>query len=175
MKIDTRLPARYNSDMDIEIIRKNIKNMHLSVQPDGRVRVTAPYAVSRKSIEDFVRSNSSWIENKRSSLPKPVSDGQKALLKEKAAVFFSKWENLTGLECTSWQIRDMKSRWGSCSVKSKKIRLALNLANYPDECLEYVILHELAHIKIPNHSKEFKDFLTHWMPDWRERQKKLKN
>ena len=177
---------------DIEIIRKNIKNMHLRVLPDGKISVSAPRFVSEKSIRAFISSHEAWIDKHLEALPggdeyflfgrtykKDISDEEiKALyrreLNEKAAVLIPLWEEKTGLKCSKWQIRDMKSRWGSCSVKSKSIRLALNLAKYPEECLEYVILHELSHIKIPNHSKEFKDFLASYMPDFREREKLLK-
>lgn len=95
-------------------------------------------------------------------------------LKDAAAVYLPKWERISGLHASSWQIKDMKTRWGTCNVQSSKIWLSLRLAQYPPECLEYVIMHELAHLAVPNHGAEFKALLDRFMPDWRERQKILR-
>lgn len=85
------------------------------------------------------------------------------------------WEQRTGLKCSSWQIRNMKTRWGSCNTKTNKINLNLQLVKRPVECLEYVILHELAHTIVPNHSNEFKAVLRRYMPDWKNVQRELNN
>lgn len=77
------------------------------------------------------------------------------------------WESITGLYCTGWQIRDMKTRWGSCTPGTKKLRFSLLLAQRPPQCLDYVILHELAHLQVPNHGKAFYALLDRHMPDWR--------
>ena len=221
------------SGYDVEVIKKNIKYMHLYVlPPDGRLRVTAPLFTSKSHIEDFVISKTDWIEKKRATVLQKVAElpekaeyvtgeifrywGQdctldvrkgeknslalkgnqlvltvkhpesrdykekavKEILREtvkKAAVFYiRKWEDVTGYRCSSLQIRDMKSRWGSCSTHSKKIRIALRLVHYPPECLEYVVLHELTHTEIPNHSLGFKSVLTRYMPEWKSIEKMLK-
>ncbi len=80
---------------------------------------------------------------------------------------FPRWEARLGLHASGVKIRDMKTRWGSCSVKSGRIRINLRLAELPRCCLEYVILHELAHLRYPDHGAEFKAFLGTYMPDWR--------
>ena len=67
----------------------------------------------------------------------------------------------------------MKTRWGSCNVKTKNINLNLELIKKPQECIEYVVLHELAHLKHPNHSKQFWEYVGMHMPDWKLRKKKL--
>lgn len=66
------------------------------------------------------------------------------------------------------KIRRMKSRWGSCS-RSGEITLNLRLIHLPLVCIEYIIMHELCHLKHLNHSKDFYSFLQHVMPDWKER------
>lgn len=83
------------------------------------------------------------------------------------------WSEKTGLVPNEWTIRDMTSRWGSCNTRTKKITLNLQLAHYPLPCLEYVILHELAHIRVHGHGPEFKAILDRYMPDWRDRKKLL--
>lgn len=79
------------------------------------------------------------------------------------------WEGITVLYCAGWQIRNMKTRWGSCTPGSKKLRFSLLLACRPIECLDYVILHELAHLQVPNHGQDFYSLLDRYMPDWRAR------
>lgn len=83
------------------------------------------------------------------------------------------WEATTGLSCSSYQTKNMKTRWGTCNTRTKKIWLNLQLAKKPLECLDYVLLHELAHLRVPNHSKEFWAFVSLYMPDWSERKSKL--
>lgn len=70
-------------------------------------------------------------------------------------------------------IRTMKTRWGSCSLKTGKITLNRQLIEVPMNCIEYVVVHEFCHFIHPNHSKEFYRFLTIFMPDWKERKLKL--
>ena len=72
------------------------------------------------------------------------------------------------------RIRDMKTRWGSCISGKKVITYNLQLAFQPLPLIEYVVLHELAHIPFPNHQKEFWNFVEKFIPDWKERRKQLK-
>ena len=94
-------------------------------------------------------------------------------LTERVEILLPKWEAYTGLHCSGWQSRDMKSRWGTCNTKTKKIWLNVRLAEHPVECLEYVILHELAHTVVPNHGSEFKNILNEFMPEWKQYRKLL--
>ena len=71
------------------------------------------------------------------------------------------------------RIKQMRSRWGSMS-SSGKMSINLELIKMPTKCVEYVVMHELCHLRHPNHSKQFYAFLQQQMPDWAEREKKLK-
>lgn len=70
-------------------------------------------------------------------------------------------------------VRKMKTLWGSCSRKLKKVNLNYYLYKAPPPCIEYVVLHELVHFLYPKHDKDFYEFLTIHMPDWRERKRIL--
>lgn len=94
-------------------------------------------------------------------------------LKAEIERFLPLWSDYTGLVPSAWAVRDMTSRWGSCNTKTKKINLNLQLVHYPLICLEYVILHELCHIKVHGHGADFKALLDRYMPDWKARKKLL--
>lgn len=219
------------SGISAEIIKKNIKNLHLSVlPPDGKVRVSAPITISDETIEMFVRTKIGWIKKQqekfanqpRQSERQYVSgetlyfwgkqyflqvdysykgnslflDGNKAVLivrkestvkqreafvnewyrehlKKELSVLIPKWENITGLKCSSWQTKYMTTRWGTYNRTTGKIWINLQLAKKSPECLEYVILHELAHTRVKNHGDDFVSILDKYMPYWREVKKKL--
>ena len=219
------------SDIQIEIIKKDIKNMHLSVlPPDGKVRVSAPNNLSDESIIMFVKTKLGWIKKqqekfelqprqsereyvsgetlyvwghqyflqveynqKKNSLvlegnkailsvrkestakqrEKFVNEWYRSLLKTEVEKYLPKWEAITGLYCDSWQSKYMTTKWGTCNTSKRKIWLNLQLAKKPIECLEYVILHELAHLKVKNHGPDFVAILDLYMPYWRECKKML--
>lgn len=92
---------------------------------------------------------------------------------ERTEVLLPQWETYTGLKCSSWTTRNMKTRWGTCNTATDKITLNVQLAQHPVECLEYVILHELCHTVVPNHGPDFKALETQYMPEWRQVRKLL--
>ncbi len=84
-----------------------------------------------------------------------------------------KMMDLTGLSPDSWQIKDIHSAWGSCSSK-RNITLSLNLIQKREELIEYVVLHELCHLKYMNHSQDFWNLVESYMPNYKECRKELK-
>lgn len=78
-----------------------------------------------------------------------------------------------GIEKPELSIRKMKARWGSSDKSKNKIILNTHLIKAPSHCIEYVVMHELCHLKHPNHSKTFWNFLTLVMPDWKMRKQRL--
>lgn len=80
---------------------------------------------------------------------------------------------IVGKAPSEWRIRNMKTRWGTCSTKDGRIWLSLNLAKKHPDCLSYVIAHELTHLHVPNHSKAFWARMDGYFPRWREVRKFL--
>ncbi len=103
----------------------------------------------------------------------------KEFYRQKAKEIFPKllatWENITNQKVQRLTIRDSKTRWGSCNTKKAYINLSLHLVKKPLDAIEYVILHEIAHLTHPNHSKEFYGHIEKFMSDFREREKMLKS
>ena len=82
------------------------------------------------------------------------------------------WRDKIGVEISEIQIRSMKRKWASISTNG---RLTLNkeLINLPNSLIEYVIVHELVHLLVPNHGKLYKAYMTSYLPDWQDREKQL--
>ena len=114
---------------------------------------------------------------KKDAVISPSKEHLEAFLKSNARIIFSfylkKWSAKTGLEFTHLSIKKMQTRWGSCNPKKRYINLNLKLLEKSLKAIEYVILHELSHIKFPNHSKEFYAFIFHFMDDFKQRQKEF--
>ena len=85
------------------------------------------------------------------------------------------WQTRTRLIPESWQIKDMKTKWGSCTKNKGKLWFNLQLAKKPIDCIEYVVLHELIHLKVEKHNNEFKNLMQQYMPNWQERKSTLNN
>ena len=113
------------------------------------------------------------------SQDKLLSQFEKWWRKESLHILQSKVDELYpiigkyGIEKPSIALRKMKTLWGSCSVNRKMITFNQYLIKAKPACIEYVVLHELIHFLYPNHSKQFYDFLSIQMPDWKERKKNL--
>ncbi|MEI6132199.1 MAG: SprT family zinc-dependent metalloprotease [Bacillota bacterium] len=218
--------------MEVEVVKKKIKNMHLYVlPPDGSLRVTVPHKVREDQLRAFVESRLDWIHKHQSKLkqiavsaPKSFATGETIrlwgndfvlMVLENAAkkdvfidgntVFLSvpagweferretlindfyreqlgyelpamikEWEERLGVSVREWCVRNMKTRWGTCNIRKRRITFNLQLAKKGLDCLEYVVVHELAHLIVSNHSKEFKDVLSRHLPNWKLMKNKLK-
>ncbi|MBA3537061.1 MAG: M48 family metallopeptidase [Tatlockia sp.] len=88
-------------------------------------------------------------------------------MKEQIPALIAKWEPIIGVSVTSWGIKVMKTRWGSCNPGKKRIWLNLNLIKKPLACLEYVLVHEMVHILEASHNKRFYAFMDEFLPQWR--------
>jgi predicted metal-dependent hydrolase len=97
----------------------------------------------------------------------------RARLVEKLPALAGKWERAIGVSASSWGIKRMKTRWGSCNTGAKRIWLNLELATKPNECLEYVVVHELVHLLERSHDARFKSLMDGFLPEWRAIRKTL--
>ncbi|MEI8104003.1 MAG: SprT family zinc-dependent metalloprotease [Candidatus Moraniibacteriota bacterium] len=90
-----------------------------------------------------------------------------------AEALMKKWEKKLGVRASFWQIKKMKTRWGSCNHDTKRILLNLELAKKPLHCIEYVVVHELLHIKERKHSEVFFALLQKSLPKWKTTKEEL--
>lgn len=102
-----------------------------------------------------------------------VREQYRTMLKSEIEHLLPKWEQITGLYCESWQTKYMVTRWGTCNTDKKRLWFNLQLIHKPVECLEYVILHELIHLRERTHNEVFTAYMDLYMQNWREIRKQL--
>ena len=87
-------------------------------------------------------------------------------LKEALPTLIAKWEKLMNVKVKRFFVRRMKTRWGSCNPSTKSIRLNTELAKKLPDCLEYIVVHEMAHLREPTHNSRFIALMDSMMPKW---------
>lgn len=92
-------------------------------------------------------------------------------LKCKIAGLKEKWEENMQLRVSEVRIRKMKTKWGTCNVRDRRIWINLELAKYPDSILEYIFVHEMVHLLERRHNKRFYSLMDRYLPGWKERKK----
>ncbi|MFZ2448964.1 MAG: SprT family zinc-dependent metalloprotease [Methylovulum miyakonense] len=95
------------------------------------------------------------------------------ILKQAVPPLIAKWEPIIGVKVERFFVQRMKTKWGSCSPAAKSIRLNTELAKKPPECLEYIVVHEMAHLLEATHNSRFTGMMDQFMPDWRHQKDEL--
>jgi predicted metal-dependent hydrolase len=163
---------------------KRAKRMRLAVYCDGSVVLTTPFDFSENAAERFVQGKINWLLSKinyfkkfkyinvgRPGRKNYLSYKEKALsfVREKVAYF----NQTCGFKYKKINIRRQKTRWGSCSKKGN-LNFNYKIIFLPENIRNYIIVHELCHLKEFNHSKRFWDLIAKIIPDYRKIRKELK-
>lgn len=177
-----------NFPFEYEIIYSARRTTAIQVTPDGRVIVRAPKACSRSVIDAFVWQKKDWIQNHLSRFAQqreqhptpgrpPLSDKERARYISIARDIFTKktdyYARIMGVSYSRISIREQKTRWGSCS-SSGGLNFNWRLIFAPEEVLDYVVVHELAHRMEMNHSKAFYTIVESVLPDYRQARRWLR-
>lgn len=123
---------------------------------------------TENEIELYVRPGS--VREKRE---KVLLEWYRKQLKQEIPRLIRKWEPVMAVQVNDFGVKQMKTRWGTCNIRAKRIWLNLELAKKPPECLESVVVHEMVHLLERLHSKRFYRLMDQFLPDWREREEKL--
>ena len=220
------MPTLLLGEIAVDVVLKDIKNIHLSVHPPlGKVRIAAPLRMDLDTIRVFAITKLAWIKNQQKKLreqeretPREYLDreshylwGKRYLLRlvekdaapsvelkhtkmvlqlrpaashekkqevldawyrEQLKVAFpplvAKWEKKLGVKVGKVFVQKMKTKWGSCNPVTGNIRLNTDLAKKPPACLEYIVAHELAHLRERHHNDLFTALMDVHMPQWRQ-------
>lgn len=95
-------------------------------------------------------------------------------LHEQLTAYLSIWQPRMNLYASSWHVRRMSSRWGSCNPVTKRLCFNAELIRHAPECIEYVVVHELAHIAVHGHNPQFWGLVGSALPDWKARRDLLR-
>ncbi|MBO6119888.1 MAG: DUF45 domain-containing protein [Lachnospiraceae bacterium] len=161
--------------------RKN-RSLRLTIDGSGKIKLTCPYYVSDIDISNFIKEKEPWIrkvlskQEKITNLPSlpQIKTKQKRELIQRIAKYVEKNEILLNTKINRYSLRKMKTLWGSCSYNEKTIRFNSLLYYMSDYFLEYIVLHEMAHLFIPNHSEKFYNLIKKYLPDYKMRWKEHK-
>ncbi len=88
-------------------------------------------------------------------------------LKQLIPPLIEKWERILDVSVEDWGIRHMKTKWGTCKIEAKRIRLNLELAKKPIQCLEFIIVHEMVHLLERKHNEIFFAYMNRYLPKWK--------
>lgn len=167
----------------VEVIRSRRRTIGLEVTREGRVLVRAPLRASSSSIERFVRDHADWIAKAQArqlarleAHPEPDAAQRAALLrraKQELPPKVAAYAQCMGVQPTGITITSARTRFGSCSAKNR-LCFSWRLMDYPEAAVDYVIVHELAHIVHKNHGPQFWAFVEQYMPDYRARRAMLR-
>lgn len=169
--------------IEYELIRSRRKTLAVQVTREGRVLVRAPLRLAKYRIEQFVTEHVGWItqalaaqQTRREAHPEPDAAKQAALIrraKEELPPKVRYYADLMGLYPTGLKITSARTRFGSCSGKNS-ICFSWRLMDYPEPAIDYVVVHELAHIAHHDHSPQFWALVERYLPDYRQRRAMLR-
>lgn len=160
------------------------RRVRLAVHHDGRVVVTKPYFFSKASAEAFLFSKIDWVraklenfKNMPAPLARPHDRGDYLKHKQEAHVLALKrleyFNGFYGLKYKRISIRDQKTRWGSCS-RSGNLNFSYRILELSPAAADYIIVHELCHLKEFNHSPRFWELVAKSIPDYEARRRELR-
>lgn len=117
---------------------------------------------NHKILQLFVKPGTSTPNRMR-----VLNEWYRQQLKEQIPDLLDRWQPIIGKQVADWGIKKMKTKWGSCNIKQRRIWLNLELAKKPVECLEYVVVHEMVHLLERYHNDTFKGYMNQFLPRWR--------
>ena len=171
--------------MAIVVTYRRTRRLSMRIAQNGDVHVSAPIGLPRQEVERFIESNRHWIASARqrtaerlqqradfyAQLPldtpaqrREATDRLKAIV----APLLQRHAQAMGVQPTAVTFRNTTSRWGSCNHRTRRISLSIYLLLLPDWCIEHVVVHELAHLLVPNHGPAFYDVMNRHFPRWHE-------
>ena len=180
------------NEYDIEITRKQVKNLNFRMKPSepNKIYISIPLRASyddaiklldspcirkmleksRKNLAEAKPTKADWYEKH-----KPYIGEYSRRLEKLLPGMFERWQKTLGVRAAKITIKDTRSQWGSCNVKNHNISISVWLGAFPEECIEYVVVHELVHLLEKGHNARFYGYLDQYYPEWKTCEGKLKN
>ena len=141
-----------------------------TLQPESVTSGANAVVLEGETIIMRCRPNST-VANRRALL----HEWYRPLLRARLTALVGIWLARLGEAPVEWTIRHMRREWGSCAARKRRLVFNLDLARVPDECIEYVVVHELTHLAVQNHGPAFQTLMTQRLPNWKNLRKQLNN
>lgn len=166
-------------EITVKVTKKRMRSLRLTISGRTEVKVSAPYWVNAREIEQFVREKRSWIDKQVAKYTQQIKievepvEESRATLEARLPAIVRRVEARTGLHASQWRIKHMKSCWGVCRPTLGRITINLALAHLDDVFLEYIVTHELLHLLELHHNAHFHGLLDQFYPEWKKVRKEL--
>lgn len=180
MMLGSRKDPGTGKKIEYELRRSARKTLSLEIREDGSLLVRAPKNCEKGRIDAFIREKEDWIREKSEAQKRrerkaeeaaKLTEAQRQLYREKSREVFEQkaayYARIMDVSYERIAIRDQKTRWGSCSAK-KNLNFNWRLILAPAGVLDYVVVHELAHLREMNHSSRFWQVVEETMPEYRK-------
>ncbi len=167
--------------LPVDVERRRVRRISIRIKPNGCVALTVPkWGATLAEAEAFLLSKWKWILKVRAETlarPKPdvrpIEDSELASLKTLLKELNDTWTLRLAEVGVTWKVRRMKSLWGSCHIPKRCITYNAELARVPREMVEYVVVHELTHLKAASHGPKFYHLMDERLPGWQELRRRL--
>ena len=177
-----RTGVNFIDGIAVEVERKRIRRINLHIGQDGSVHLSVPaWGATIAEGEAFLRSKWKWVVATRArmlanqAVRAPVTPEKRIELAGLLGELHGRWTLTLGEPGVTWCLRAMKTLWGSCNWRKRHVTYNLDLAREPRELVEYVVVHELTHLCVPNHGPSFQALMDARLPDWRQRRRSLRH
>lgn len=171
----------YIDGIPVEVARKRIRRINIRIGADGVINLSVPFW--RTTIAEgaaFLRSKWRWAVMARAKVLARPSLRRAPLTPEELSVFearlgalHAEWCARLGDPGVTWRIRQLKSLWGSCHIRKRHVLYNAELARAPREYVEYVVVHELTHLRVANHGARFRRLMDERLPGWQTLRRRL--
>jgi predicted metal-dependent hydrolase len=166
-----------NQSISYSLLYRKVKHLRIEVE-SGRVRVIVPRNYSLR-VEDALQKHQKWIESKLAQLEelKRISKGLKLYnhpnLEQIVEYYVEEYSKILKVKPEKVSFRWMKNRWGSCNFKEKQLNFNKRLKYLPKDLIKFVVLHEVCHLLVKNHKKEFWFLVSRLDRNFKEKEKLL--
>ena len=167
----------------VEVVRKRVRRINLHIGRDGRVHLSVPFwGATIAEGEAFLRRQWRWVVKSRARVlsqaaldrKEPITPEVRVALAGLIGELHGRWAAQLCETGVTWGLRAMKTLWGSCNWRKRHVTYNLDLARQPRDLVEYVVVHELTHLRVPNHGPAFRSLMDARLPDWRRRRSLLR-
>ena len=176
-----RTGRNFIDGIEVDVVRKRVRRINVRVSQDGIIHLSIPaWGCTVAEGEAFLRANWKWAVAarakalaRRAATAQPLTPEQVREFVSRLAQLHADWCARFGEPGVTWKLRTMKTVWGSCHFRKRHVTYNRELARVSVDLVEYVVVHELTHLRVPNHGPAFYALMDARLPGWRQLRRRL--